>query len=417
MKVAVIGAGWSGLAAAVVAAQGGARVSLFEAGRVAGGRARGVATDDFSFCDNGQHLLIAAYGGVFELLRRIGADAAMVREPMAWYMADGVRFQAALLPKPLNLLLGLLLAKGARLPEKWALLRDLAVLSCWQKWGLGDKSVADFLAEQKVSQKWRDEFWQAMVWGALNTPVETASLRVLANVLADGGGSDFCLPVNDLDNFLVQPALRKLAQCGGEFVPETRVGRLSHSNNQIMVNHQAFDRVIIAVAPYHVAALLPEDGAADFQAAAQSWRYHAITTVYLRYEHSPQLPVLMTGLAHGTAQWLIDRSRLNGAHEVAAVISVSEQYGSLKADEWAARVHADVLRVSPNVGEPVAVQVITEKRATIASTPNRLIFNQDNLNARGIFLAGDYLNERYPATLEAAVLSGFAAAEKVLQAA
>ena len=89
---------------------------------------------------------------------------------------------------------------------------------------------------------------------------------------------------------------------------------------------------------------------------------------------------------------------------------MSEQYGSLKADEWAAKIHADVLRVSPNLEKPIAFQVITEKRATTAITVNRVPFNQNYLNKKGIFLAGDYLSERYPATLEAAVQRGFQAA-------
>lgn len=414
MKLAIVGAGWAGLAAAVAAAESGAVVTLFEAGRVAGGRARSVAADDFSFCDNGQHLLIAAYDGVRDLLRRVGAQVDWVREPMYWHLADGVQFQAACLPKPLNVLGGLCGAKGVAVAEKAALMADLVALLWWRRWGGADKSVAAFLRERGVSAKWRDDFWQAMVWGALNTPVETASLRVLANVLQVGGGSDFCFPIKGLGEFVVQPALARLAALGGTFVPETRVGRLQVQDNQILVENQLFDKVIVAVAPYHLAGVLPEKWGDDFQAALQGANYHAITTVYLRYAEKPQLPVLMTGLAHGTAQWLIDRSRLNGANEVAAVISVSEQHGSLKTAEWAARVHEDVRRVSSNVGEPIATKVITEKRATMATAVGRVIPNQTLLNQKGIFVAGDYLHEDYPATLEAAVLSGFAAAKGCL---
>ena len=68
-KIAVIGAGWAGLSAAAHLVEH-ADVALYEAGRVAGGRARGVSGDAFSFLDNGQHLLIGAYQGVFRLLRR-----------------------------------------------------------------------------------------------------------------------------------------------------------------------------------------------------------------------------------------------------------------------------------------------------------------------------------------------------------
>ena len=65
MKVAVIGAGWAGLAAAVRLAEMGVEVVLFEAGRVAGGRARSLEANGFAMLDNGQHLLIDGYAAVF----------------------------------------------------------------------------------------------------------------------------------------------------------------------------------------------------------------------------------------------------------------------------------------------------------------------------------------------------------------
>ena len=42
MKVAVIGAGWAGMAAAIAHAQAGREVTVFEAARTVGGRARAV---------------------------------------------------------------------------------------------------------------------------------------------------------------------------------------------------------------------------------------------------------------------------------------------------------------------------------------------------------------------------------------
>ena len=83
--------------------------------------------------------------------------------------------------------------------------------------------------------------------------------------------------------------------------------------------------------------------------------------------------------------------------------------------QWAQRVHGDVLRVCPDVGEPVAWQTITEKRATIASRVGRVVPAQDGLNRYAIWLAGDWLHPRYPATLEAAVQSGEMAAQAVLE--
>ncbi len=153
----------------------------------------------------------------------------------------------------------------------------------------------------------------------------------------------------------------------GAVVPlESRVGHLQPlPSGRIEVNGAAFDGAVLAVAPYHAAALLPPDTPANIQTAYADMQYHAITTVYLRYAAPLNLPAAMTGLANGTAQWLIGRAALGGsAYEVAAVISVSDIVGGFAPDEWVARVNADVQALCPDAGAPVAARVITEKRAT-----------------------------------------------------
>lgn len=432
-KIAIVGAGWAGLSAAAELAPY-AQVTLFEASRVAGGRARGLVADELSFADNGQHLLIGAYRGVFALMDKVGVDRtrAFVQQPLQWYLADGVRFQAASwLPAPLNLLSAILGARGCRLPEKWALLQQMSALQKWHKAQLPDQSIASWLDMQGVDTFWRLNFWQPMVWGALNTPLEHASLRILCHVLSDGvwnnrAASDYYVPRMDLTALLAQPVLAFLNKHQAIWQPETRVERLNITDNgKVCVNGETFDGVMIAVAPYHVAKLLPENLGDGVRTAIQQLHYHAITTVYLRYAQPLKLPALITGFANGVTQWLIDRSRINGENEIAAVISVSNEVsGSLKTDtqsnqtdkiNWAKCVHQDVLRINPDIDEPIVQQVITEKRATIASTLGRTLPEMADLNAANIWLAGDWLYPYYPATLEAAVLSGKATAEMMLR--
>jgi hypothetical protein len=58
-------------------------------------------------------------------------------------------------------------------------------------------------------------------------------------------------------------------------------------------------------------------------------------------------------------------------------------------------------------------QVIAEKRATHACVPGRVRPAGARLTP-GTYLAGDYVDADYPATLEAAVRSGVAAAQAVI---
>ena len=353
-KIAVIGAGWAGLSAAVSLIHR-ADISLFEAGRQAGGRARALSgkDDGFSFLDNGQHILLGAYHGVQTLMQHIGVkpESAFLRQPLQWYIHEGLQFQTASLPAPWHLLVGILRAKNLSFSLKIKLLSDMSAL-----------------------------------------------------------------PKQDLGRIVAEPALDFLHKHGAKIHLETRVSHLNHHiDGRIEINGEVFDAVVLAVAPYHVDALLPEDTPDYIQTAYQSLHYHAITTVYLRYAQAVKLPAPLTGFADGTAQWVLHRGALGlPDNEVAVVISVSDCTEAWKDKDLAEKIHADIKRVCPDLGKPEAVRIITEKRATTAATVDFVQPDFSWLHHRRIYPAGDYLHPRYPATLEAAVQSGFAAAEKLM---
>ena len=73
MKLAVIGAGWAGLAAAVRATQAGHDVTVFEAAAMPGGRARSDDDSDAAV-DNGQHILLGGYARTLALMCEVGVD-------------------------------------------------------------------------------------------------------------------------------------------------------------------------------------------------------------------------------------------------------------------------------------------------------------------------------------------------------
>ncbi|HFA9714188.1 TPA: FAD-dependent oxidoreductase, partial [Neisseria gonorrhoeae] len=283
------------------------------------------------FLDNGQHILLGAYRGVLRLMKTIGSDprAAFLRVPLHWHMHGGLQFRALPLPAPLHILGGVLLARRVPSAFKAKLLADMSDLQKSARLGQPDTTVAQWLKQRNVPRAAVMQFWQPLVWGALNTPLETASLRVLCNVLSDGvltkkSGSDYLLPKQDLGAIVAEPALAELQRLGADIRLETRVCRLNTlPDGKVLVNGEAFDAAILATAPYHAAALLPEGTPEHVQTAYQNLRYHAITTVYLRYAEPVRLPAPLTGIADGTAQWLLCRGRLGlPENEVSAVISV-----------------------------------------------------------------------------------------------
>ena len=115
-KIAVVGAGWAGLSAAISATQAGHQVTLFEASRHWGGRARSLALqgNEAVTVDNGQHILIGAYHQCLRMMKSVGVqeEAALWRLPLQLIKPDGTGLALTHLPFPLNLLWGIASAKG-----------------------------------------------------------------------------------------------------------------------------------------------------------------------------------------------------------------------------------------------------------------------------------------------------------------
>jgi squalene-associated FAD-dependent desaturase len=415
-RVAVIGAGWAGLAAAVELAEH-AELTLFEAGREPGGRARRVTVDGVTL-DNGQHILIGAYGECLRLMRTVGVDPskAFLRLPLTWRQADGLEMRCPVWPAPWHLAWGLLSAKGLSWREKLALARALQSLKR-AGWQVAEQSVSAWLAMQGQPSRLIERFWRPLVLSGLNTPLDIASMPVCARMLQDSLGgaradSDLLLPRLDLSELFPLPAVSWLKAHGVDCRFGQRVKHIQWADAGAQVDGEAFDALVLAVAPYHAKTLIDEE---ILPVAIQAFEFQPIYTVYLCFESRPQLPTVMTGVADGTVHWLFDKAALTGdAGWVAAVISAAQELEGLAHEEIVQWVLADLRQVDPNVAEPKAYRVIAEKRATFAATVG-LSRPPMRLQVQYGYLAGDWVHPVYPATLEGAVQSGVTAARALLQ--
>jgi hypothetical protein len=160
-----------------------------------------------------------------------------------------------------------------------------------------------------------------------------------------------------------------------------------------------------------VSALLAAvPGLAPALAPIDAMRHHAIVTVYAHYAASPAQSMPMVGLSGRHTQWLFDRGAIAGQSGLlAAVISAWARERAPSHAELAQRVLAEIAEIHPTLGSAQWHQVIEEKRATFACTPG-LARASSRTPVPGLFLAGDYTEADYPATLEAAVRSGLGAA-------
>jgi len=424
MTIAIIGAGYAGLAAAVELVRNGQSVAVFEASRSLGGRARAVELKKLTV-DNGQHILLGAYSETLRLMSIVGADPQRLlkRLPLHLEFPGEMRLIAPRLPAPLHMLAALLLATGLDWREKWVTVQLMRQLQHRQFRITPDVSVTTWLENNKTPSRQRRLLWEPLCVAALNTPAESASAQVLANVLRDSlaasrASSDLLLPQVDLSALFPEPAAAFITQRGSVIHRGQRVSHLQHTDHGWRINDQGpFTHVVLAVAAYHLAALVPE-----LQATVEHFTWEPIVTSYLTYPASVRLPQPMLGVADGTAQWLFDRGQLCGQGGlIAAVISARGRHLDLPTAELESCIHAEIAHIVPHLPAPLHTQTITEKRATFACTPNlRRPATQTTLP--GLYLAGDYVGAApssvasdYPATIEGAVRSGINAAQSVLK--
>ena len=439
----VIGGGWAGCSAAVELAKAGYKVTLFEAARTLGGRARAVETNGVML-DNGQHILLGAYDETLRLLRMVDIDpaSALLNVPLQMRYppgGDGMDFLAPRLAAPLHLLVALLRAKGLSGADKMSLAR-FSTTARWMDWRLHtDCSVSELLDRFDQTDRLIALMWRPLCLAALNTPPERASAQVFLSVLRDSLGahrraSDMLLPRTDLSALFPVAAAAYIIARGGTVRTGAKVGAVSEhegrwrvdaSGSAVDGNWSVFvDAVVIASGAPSAAVLLGKLGDDARATALMAFDYEPITTCFLQYSPGTALALPFYALRDHPAachwgQFVFDRGQLDTAQAglLAVVISASSDAAAQERDALSAAIAhqlADVF-ARPELANPAWSQVITEKRATFSCTPG-LVRPGNDVGRSGLALAGDYTAGEYPATLESAVRSGVAAARIVAQA-
>lgn len=426
-SVAIIGAGYAGLACAVELAANGVQVNVFDRSHVLGGRARVVAQHGRRL-DNGQHILIGAYTELARLLRMTGVSPKVFeRSPLLLHAPGRLHLQAARLPAPLHLAVGLLRARGLNWADRLAMLRLMRDLKRNGFRVDPRQTVQTLLHETGQTDALRRLVWEPLCIAALNTPAAQASAAVFANVLRDSlaagaDASELLIPRVDLSELFPVQAARYLAVRRGKIRSGTRVEAIETMDEgfRLSCDHptrQVFDQVVVATAPYHAGALLRSTGRCErLVAQIDALAHEPITTVYLGLGGTQRLRHPMIAVHDGPAQWVFDRGQLGGeAGLFACVISAHGQHEALDRADLESAIHRQLEReLHRRLPTPEWTMTITEKRATFACRPG-LNRPAQRTPVPGLWLCGDYLDSPYPATLESAARSGVAVAASVLQ--
>jgi squalene-associated FAD-dependent desaturase len=406
----VIGAGLAGLSAAVRLAERGRPVTLLEGAGQVGGRCRSYEDAALGMTiDNGNHLVLSGNHATHDYLRTLGSVDRLAGPKDALFdfcdVRDGRRWTLRPNPGPIG---WWVLAKDRRVPDtRIGDYLPLVKLLAPQ----GDKRLADVIRCE--GPLW-ERLIEPLMLAALNTEASQGSAELAGAIVRETlavGGRAYAPRIADpsLDAAFIAPALAFLAAKGAEVRIGRRVEAIDTDDARALgltvggdtISLAADDAMIVATPAWTTPGLLPGVTAPD--------AFCSIVNGHFRIDPPAGAPKIV-GVIGGTAQWVFG---FEG--RISTTISGADAVVDMPREQMAAALWADVATVYGLSGEMPAWQIVKERRATFAATPEQVALRPRAATRwRNLALAGDWTDTGLPATIEGSIRSGHKAAEIVL---
>jgi squalene-associated FAD-dependent desaturase len=456
-SVIVIGGGLAGLAAGVALADSGWRVRLFEQRPFLGGRATSYVLPDGEHVDNCQHVTLGCCTNLADFYKRVGsANKIRFFDHLLFLDPLGRRgeIQAGLLPAPLHFAGSFASFAPLTLLDKLSIGR--AMLDILRHRGdtpdLHENnpiSMHEWLLRRHQTQAAIERFWRVVLVSALDEDLDRTDARFGVDVfwkafLSNHTGYRLGVPAVPLSN-LYDGCKSEIERRGGEVNLRLPVRGLKLENSQLVGvrfdegREESADAYLFAVPHSALAELLPESvkQADPSLANLNKIKVSPITGVHFWFDRTVMDEPFMT-LLGTTTQWIFNKTALytdsilaarNGSNEaektkrarqyLQLVISASYDLLPKSRQEIIDLCLAEVCDALPRAceAELVKATVIKEAAATFSPEPGVDRWRPSQQSAiPGLYLAGDWTQTGWPATMEGAVRSGYLAAEALLRA-
>jgi squalene synthase HpnD len=435
-KVAVLGAGYAGLACAAELVMRGHEVTLLESRALLGGRAHSFVDPKTGLVlDNGQHILMGCYHETLTLLRQLGVmDRLLTPEHLhVPYVSErGASSLTAVAPAPLHLLSALLHFGELSFGDKWAAI----TLAVRLRAGLNPgphESVAAWLRRWKQTPNIVRALWEPLCLAALNEPVACGSAALFATVIRRsflGGAADSTIYLSrvGLSELFGGEVETVLEMCGSRVHRQAPVSALRFEGTRVAKVELADGtslqpEAVVSALPWHVLrGLLPAES--KLAGACRELGDAPIVSLHLWMDRVI-LDEPFVGFLDSPVHWVFSRDLIQGrtpghpGHVVTAVISGAREMLEVGATELEELTLREMRRFLPAAREAKVLHrmVYKARSATFAATPAGEELRPGTITPwSNLWLAGDWTDTGLPATIEGAIVSGRRAAAAVDQA-
>ena len=428
-RIAIIGAGLAGLAAAQGLSGRGHEVTLYESRNRTGGRAGSFAdAATGQVIDACQHVSMGCCTNLAHFCRVAGIDHLLEPQRTLYFMTPDGRvspFGPDYLPAPLHLARSFSRAHYLSLGDKLRVAWGLLCLRLMPP--DADPPFLDWLRSHHQSPNAIERFWGIVLVSALNEEPARVGLRYARKVFVDGflrhrDGCVVDVPSVPLGVLYGDELLDSLARAGVRIRLSEGVRSIAVERGRVAaLEMRSGERVeadwYISSVPFdRLLGLLPADvvEGESYFSDLRGLELSPITSVHLWYDRPPmRLPHVV--LLDSIGQWVFSRGEVApGEHYVQVVVSASRAFRGLGHDEVCRRVVEELARLFPG---PTLLRsrVVTEHAATFSAVPGVDRLRPAQASPLGnLFVAGDWTRTGWPATMEGAVRSGYLAAEGIL---
>ncbi|MGD1072022.1 MAG: hydroxysqualene dehydroxylase HpnE [Bryobacteraceae bacterium] len=428
-RVAVMGGGLAGLAAAAALGSSGFEVDLYETRAFLGGRATSWpvggapgSQDEAEMIDNCQHVLLRCCVNLLDLYRRLGvAEKIHFYREFCFIEPGGRRsvMKRGVLPAPAHMLGSFLRLRFLGLADKIAIVRAMRAIpgELRTRKDLDQISMLDWLREKRQTERAIERYWRQVLVSAINEELDRMAaahgLQVFwLGMIARADSYEMGIPAVPLRELYDAGAMPRPVRIHYRTsITGIEEAKGAVSGIQTSAGPVRADYYISCLPFERLHALLP-----GLPIEWSAFEHSPITGIHLWFDRSiTELPHAV--LLDRTIQWLYNKSE---GRYVQVVVSVSRSLTALPRQEIIDLAVRELADFFPMVREAriEKAQVIKEVRATFSAKPGLEALRPFSTTQwRNFFLAGDWTRSGWPATMEGAVRSGYLAAEAVSAAA